>query len=91
MAICLCAFDDSAALDSMTHVLLSKLNLKRIIIERNPVYAADMRKHSPRSFAVNAAIFEEEQTVHYLSKVFVGGIVEFMYDAFISDFHEKLH
>jgi hypothetical protein len=84
------AIDGSAATMSMTHVFESELYWKRIIIEGNPVWADKMRTHSPRAFAVNAAICEKEQTVHYVNEAYVSGIIEFMDDKFLSRFHKKL-
>ena len=90
MAIELGALDGSPATFSVTHVLESELLWKRIIIEGNPRWKDEMRKHSPLALAVSAAICEKEKTLHYADMEMVSGIVEFMSDSFLKKFFARV-
>lgn len=81
------ALDGSMATQSMTHGLEGDLGWKRILIEGNPKFREEMKKHSPQALSVNAAICQTESLVHYLSSAgYTSGMVEYMDDSFIKHF-----
>lgn len=71
---------------SMTYKLHQYLNWYRVVIEANPMYRDSMKVCSADAFGINAAICKREQSVHYSSKKYVGGIVEFMSQDFMKRF-----
>lgn len=75
----------------MTQDYELKFNWKRVLIEGNPKYREHMIKRSPNSFSVNAAICEKHTTVHFVSTDYTGGIIEFMSDSFLRDYHNGLY
>lgn len=83
--------DGSHGTNSMTVSFEEKFNWKRILIEGNPSYREDMMKHSPLAFSVNAAICSNPSTLHYCSKLYVGGLLEFMSQEFLAAYHGEIY
>ena len=83
--------DGSRGTKSMTASFEEKFNWKRIIIEGNPNYREGMVKNSPQAFTVNAAICSSPSTLHYSSKQYVGGLLEFMSQEFLARWHGDIY
>ena len=85
------ALDGSPATRSMTCEYERSLNWKRVLIEGNPTYRAALIKNSPLAFSVNAAICSTPSVVHFSHSEYVGGIVEFMGQGFMKEYHPKVY
>jgi hypothetical protein len=81
------ALDGSPGTRSMTTEYEKQLNWKRILIEGNPSYRKSLVEKSPLAFSVNAAICANQSTVHFAFSEYVGGIVEFMGQSFMKEYH----
>lgn len=81
------ALDGTHDTMSMTKGLEQVMGWKRILIEGNPAYWPKMKTKSPKAYAVGAAVCETARQVHYVSADYVGGIVEFMSEAFFAGGH----
>lgn len=77
------ALDGTEESESVTSIYEKKLGWKRILIEGNPCYKTSLPKLSPLAFSVNAAICRAETSVHYVTKPYIGGIVEYMHTPFM--------
>jgi hypothetical protein len=84
------ALDGTPATNSMTHALEDLFGWKRILIEGDPRHREGLKK-STRAFSANVAICENHRDVHFASKQFVGGILEFMAPSFLKIFYPSLY
>eukprot|EP00607_Mallomonas_marina_P009841 CAMPEP_0182420980 /NCGR_PEP_ID=MMETSP1167-20130531/6123_1 /TAXON_ID=2988 /ORGANISM="Mallomonas Sp, Strain CCMP3275" /LENGTH=237 /DNA_ID=CAMNT_0024597617 /DNA_START=419 /DNA_END=1128 /DNA_ORIENTATION=+ len=75
---------------SNSYPLFNMFGWRRLLVEANPGYASQLAKDSPDSFAFGAAICASEQSVHYITGSTTGGIIEFMSEHFIRDWHKGL-
>ena len=85
------ALDGSRHKHSMTFDFEHYFGWKRILIEGNPFFRSDLRRHSPLALTVNAAICSTPSIVHYTQSHYVGGIVEFMAIDFLEKWHPKIY
>lgn len=58
---------------------------------QDPIYRERLPKASPSAFSAHAAICEHQSTVHFVSAEYVGGILEFMADAFFKEYHGSIY
>lgn len=91
LAMELGALDGSPNTKSMTHEYERVFGWKRILIEGNPHYRESLLERSPLAFSANVAICEKHATVHFSPAEYVGGIVEFMSQAFLKEYHNPIY
>ena len=84
------ALDGSEATLSQTRLFERDLNWRRVLVEGSPIHRKNLKEKNPNSFSVDAPICETEREVHYMTREFVGGIVEFMDEPFVKVFHPKI-
>lgn len=84
------ALDGSESTHSMTVGLEKTMGWRRILIDGNPQYNNGMLKKSPNAFGVNACICENSGIVHYDPVEYTGGVLEFMSDAFMMNYHSDV-
>lgn len=75
----------------MTLPYENKLGWKRILVEGDPTYRKLLVDRSPQSFSANAAICEHHTQVHFSRGEYIGGILEFMNEAFMRDYHGGIY
>ena len=85
------ALDGSPGTRSQTFEYEKTLGWRRMLIEGNPSYRSGLISNSPKAFSVNAAICEKATTVHYSGAEYVGGIIEFMSQSFMKEYHNKVY
>jgi hypothetical protein len=90
LAIELGALDGSASTKSQTVEYEKTLGWRRILIEGDPTYKANLLKLSPEAFVVNAAICSNHGQVHFSDQTYTGGILEFMSKEFFQQYHTKI-
>ena len=95
LAIELGALDGTWRTHSQTEDL-EDFGWMRILIDGNPKYRKSMPKLAPKSYCVLGAICmtdddDKHKIVHYQSKGYVGGILEFMSDRFLKDYHTEVY
>ena len=83
--------DGSRETRSMTVSFEEKFKWKRIVIEGNPLYREGLQTKSPLAFGVNAAICSNPSVMHYSPREYVGGLLEFMSNEFLRDFHNAIY
>ena len=83
--------DGSRETRSMTVSFEEKFKWKRIVIEGNPLYRQGLQTKSPLAFGVNAAICSDPSVMHYSPREYVGGLLEFMSNEFLRDFHNAIY
>ena len=83
--------DGSHSTRSMTASFEEKFKWKRIIVEGNPLYRQGLVKKSPLAFGVNAVICSDPTIMHYSSREYIGGLLEFMSQKFLRDFHTAIY
>lgn len=91
LAMELGGLDGSHGTRSMTVSFEEKFKWKRIIVEGNPLYRKGLVQNSPLAFGVNAAICSDPTTMHYSSREYIGGLLEFMSEKFLRDFHTAIY
>jgi len=85
------ALDGSPSTRSNTHALQYSLDWDRMLIDANPTYRNDMMKHSPNALSINAAICNTPGKVHFAHSEYIGGIIEFMSQGFLSQYHNPIY
>ena len=90
LAIELGALDGSSSTKSQTCEYENSLGWRRILIEGDPTYKANLNKHSPNAFNVNAAICANHGHVHFSGQGYTGGILEFMSTEFFRSYHPTI-
>lgn len=78
LAIELGAMDGSAKTKSQTVDMEKIFGWRRILVEGNPAFSADVVKMFPNSFSVNAVICAHHSHVHFVDAPHTGGILDFM-------------
>jgi hypothetical protein len=91
LAIELGALDGSPNTKSQTFEYEKKLNWRRILVEGDPSYKANLLKESPKAFVANAAICSNHGHVHFSDQAYTGGILEFMSDEFFKTYHGPVY
>ncbi len=91
LAIELGALDGSPNTRSMTYEYEKTLEWKRILVEGNPTYRENLKARSPLAFSAIAAICETSSVVHFKNTEYVGGILEFMSQQFLKDYHTDVY
>ena len=91
LAMELGALDGSHNTRSMTFDYEQSFGWKRILVEGDPSYKQNLISNSPLAFSVNAAICEREAKVHFYNKGYVGGILEFMGQSFLKEYHGDVY
>lgn len=76
---------------SMTTEYERQFGWKRILIEGDPQYRQRLLERSPLAFSANAAICEHQTQVHFIAAEYVGGIAEFMGQAFMKEYHSSVY
>ena len=84
------ALDGSKASRSMTVDYEREMDWKRILIDGDPIYKTKLATESPLAFGVSAAICEKAGKVHFAPGEYIGGIVEFMSEAFMGEYHKNV-
>jgi hypothetical protein len=90
LAMDLGALDGTSATRSMTQELEQTFGWRRILVEGNPTYAKALKARSFNAFSVSAAICGNEGKVHYSGTAYVGGILEFMDQKFLQQYHPAI-
>ncbi|KAG1666481.1 hypothetical protein FOA52_004863 [Chlamydomonas sp. UWO 241] len=75
---------------SNTYALEHKMGWKGVLIEPNPKGYLAITHNRPHVFAVNAAVCKEPTRVHFVNSGAVGGVLEFMGDSFVKQWHPIL-
>ena len=91
VALELGALDGSPGTNSMTYEYEKGFNWKRVLVEGDPKYRLKLPEMSPKSFSASAAICEHHTTVHFSTGKYIGGILEFMSDSFMKQFHQNIY
>ena len=91
LAMELGALDGSSGTRSMTFELENTFGWKRILIEGNPTYVKALKARSPHALSVSAAICDQERKVHFSDAAYVGGIIEFMDEKFLQQYHAAVY
>eukprot|EP01032_Pedospumella_encystans_P011205 gene11205-13044_t len=87
LAIELGALDGSVNTKSQTFEYEKTLKWRRILVEGDPTYKANLLKESSQAFIANAAICADRGLVHFSDQAYTGGILEFMSDEFFRTYH----
>lgn len=90
LAIELGALDGSTNTRSQTYEYEKALGWRRILVEGDPSYKANLLKHCPEAFVVTAAICSNHGHVHFNDQSYTGGILEFMSTEFFRNYHAKI-
>lgn len=85
------ALDGSPKTRSMTYEYEKEFGWHRILIEGDPRYREELKRNSPLSYSVNAAICDKHQTVHFIPANYIGGIIEFMSTNFLKEYHHAIY
>jgi hypothetical protein len=91
LAMELGSLDGSPNSKSMTYEYEKDFSWNRVLVEGDPKYRLKLPEMSPKSFAANAAICEHHTTVHFSTGEYIGGILEFMSDAFMKEYHKTVY
>ena len=74
---------------------MEEFGWKRLLIDGNPKYRNSMPRLSSSAYCVLGAICmtddDDSKIVHYRSKDYVGGILEFMSHSFVEKFHNDVY
>jgi hypothetical protein len=91
LAMELGALDGSSDSKSMTVEYERNFGWNRILVEGDPKFRLRLQEKSPLAFSANAAICEQTTTVHFSTGEFIGGILEFMSDSFMKEYHGSVY
>jgi FkbM family methyltransferase len=85
------ALEGSPNSRSMTYQYEQQMGWHRILVEGDPSYRDRMKTNSPSAFSANAAICENQTSIHFSTAEYVGGIVEFMSQSFMKEYHSAIY
>lgn len=72
---------------SSSYALEKYFDWKSVLIEGDPVLAADIPKHRPDALALNLLVCDDFRSMRFSPMGTQGGIVDHMTDAFLKDWH----
>lgn len=85
------ALDGSPHTRSMTYEYEAQMDWKRIMVEGDPSHKDNLIERSPKAFSANAAICEHHTKVHFSAGEYIGGIIEFMGEPFMKEYHPHVY